>query len=84
MKTIAYILARVIAGAAPRILEVTRKNDIVKEANLIYGPFDLLLKLETETPEELDQFIYGNLRKQEGIVETVTCLCATCPSITGS
>ena len=80
MKSVAYILAKVVAGKAPGILEATRKNDIVKEAHLIYGPFDLLLRLETTTPEELDEFIYGKLRKLEGIVETITCLCATCAS----
>ncbi|MHA1839853.1 MAG: Lrp/AsnC ligand binding domain-containing protein [Candidatus Ranarchaeia archaeon] len=80
MKSVAYILAKVVAGKAPSVLEATREYGIVTESHLIYGPYDLLLRLETGTPEELDEFIYGKLRKLEGIVETITCLCATCAS----
>ncbi len=78
MKSVAYILARVIAGKAPALLETTRQIDVVKESHLIYGMYDLLIRIETENPEDIDEFIYGKLRKLDGIVETITCLCATC------
>lgn len=72
----AFILVKVEAG---REKEVTSKltNKMITEANLIYGAYDLILKVVSPLPEKLDEYIFGELRKINGVKETATCIVAS-------
>lgn len=75
---IAFIMAKVDSTKARIILEEIRKLDEVEEAYLIYGAYDLLIKCIFKTPEALSSFVVNDLRKVDGIKDTVTNVCASC------
>ena len=69
---VAYLLAKVEVGQEKQALETIRKLAGVKEANLTYGAYDLHIEIKFGTIEELDEFIFENIRKLSGVKETVT------------
>jgi DNA-binding Lrp family transcriptional regulator len=75
---VAFIMAKVESTKSRSILEEIRKLDEVEEAYLIYGAYDLLIKCIFKTPESLSSFVVNELRKVDGIKDTITNVCASC------
>jgi DNA-binding Lrp family transcriptional regulator len=75
---VAFIMAKVESTKSRSILELIRSLDEVEEAYLIYGAYDLLIKSSFKTPEGLSSFVVNELRKVDGIKDTVTNVCASC------
>ncbi len=48
----------------------------VEHADLVYGLYDIIIKVSMNNSDELDSFIFDVLRPMEGIVETMTCIIA--------
>ena len=69
---VAYILAEVEAGKDAEILAQAKKIPGVKQATPTYGVYDLHVEVSFGTMEELDRFIFDDIRKIPGIKETVT------------
>lgn len=46
----------------------------VKEAYVVYGEYDLVVKVETETLKDLDQFITEKIRRMPEIQMTSTMI----------
>lgn len=74
----AFILAKLSPDSGMDLLNEIRQDDFVQEAFLIYGAFDLIVKVEVKNPEDLDSFIFNILRKVRGVLDTATCICASC------
>ncbi len=74
----AFIMAKVVSSKAREVLEVVRMMENVQETYLIYGAYDLLVKDAFKTPKELSEFVVDRLRKVDGIMDTVTNVCASC------
>jgi DNA-binding Lrp family transcriptional regulator len=72
----AYILVKVEAGKENEVGSQL-KNKAISEASMIYGAYDLLLKVRVPLPEKLDEFIFKELRQIEGVKETATCIVAS-------
>lgn len=53
----------------------------VKEIVLTYGEYDLILKVESNSLEELDAFIFHKLRATEGVNATTTLIEARPPKL---
>jgi DNA-binding Lrp family transcriptional regulator len=75
---VAFIMAKVESTKSRNILEAIRSLDEVEEAYLIYGAYDLLIKCVFKTPEALSSFVVNELRKVDGIKDTITNVCASC------
>jgi DNA-binding Lrp family transcriptional regulator len=75
---IAFIMAKVESTKSRAILDQVRSLDEVEEAYLIYGAYDLLIKCVFKTPEALSSFVVNDLRKVDGVKDTITNVCATC------
>jgi DNA-binding Lrp family transcriptional regulator len=71
-------MAKVESTKSRSTLETVRKLDEVEEAYLIYGAYDLLIKCVFKTPEALSSFVVNDLRKLDGIRDTITNVCASC------
>lgn len=69
---IAYSLIKAEAGKDYRVFAMVKRRKEVKEVALAYGIFDLIVKIEVESPEELDAFIFNVLRKIPEVKETTT------------
>ncbi|HPZ09447.1 MAG TPA: Lrp/AsnC ligand binding domain-containing protein [Candidatus Eremiobacteraeota bacterium] len=72
----AYILLQVYSEFDKAIWNTLTELPNVVEAAWIYGEFDTLLKVEADSLDKLDEFIFDELRKVEGIKSTKTLLVA--------
>lgn len=71
---VAYILAKVEAGKDKEALQEIKKMSGVKQADSVYGVYDLHVEVSFDTMEELDKFIFDGIRRVGGIKETVTLI----------
>lgn len=75
---IAFIMAKVESTKSREILDKVRELDEVEEAYLIYGAYDMLIKCVFKTPEGLSSFVVNDLRRVDGVRDTITNVCASC------
>lgn len=59
-------------GVEREILEALREMPEVKEAHIVYGVYDLVVKVEVQGEEELGKLVTGKLRKLSGVRATLT------------
>jgi DNA-binding Lrp family transcriptional regulator len=71
----AYILVKLEAGKE-KIAVSKLTSKMITEVNLIYGAYDLIVKVVSPLPEKLDEFIFSELRRIDGVKETATCIVA--------
>lgn len=71
---LAYVLARIEAGKDIETLDEIKKLRGIKRAVATYGMYDLLIEVELENIEELDEFVFSELRKVPYVKETVTVI----------
>ena len=69
---VAYVLAKVEAGKDKEALQEIKKISGVKQVASVYGIYDLHVEVSFDTMEQLDKFIFEEIRKVLGIKETVT------------
>ena len=74
----AFILLKLDAGKENEVISQL-ENEMITEASLIYGAYDMILRVRASLPEKLDDFIFGELRKINGVKETATCIIASTP-----
>lgn len=72
----AYIMAKLEAGKDKGVFAEIKKLREIEEASATYGAYDLLIKVEFKTVEELDRFIFDVVRRIPGVTETVTMVVA--------
>jgi len=72
--TVAYVLAKVEAGKDQEVLKEVKKIAGVKQATPTYGIYDLHVEVAFDKMEELDKFIFDEIRKIPGIKETATLI----------
>jgi DNA-binding Lrp family transcriptional regulator len=70
----AYVLGKVEAGTEKEVLNSLKNIKEMKKASLTYGTYDLCIEAQFKTMEELDNFVINELRKINGIKETVTLI----------
>lgn len=69
-----YTLARILPAKDEEIYRIVKTYPEVKEIILTYGEYDLIIKVEINSIEELDQFIFNKLRTTDGIEATTTLI----------
>lgn len=65
---------RVLPTRDEEVYEKVRSFKEVREISLTYGEYDLVLKVEVNSLEELDGFIFNKLRVIDGIEATTTLI----------
>ncbi|WEU40628.1 MAG: Lrp/AsnC ligand binding domain-containing protein [Candidatus Odinarchaeum yellowstonii] len=70
---ISYILIITKIGREHEIAESTRKIKGVTESLIVYGQFDIVVRIETETLQELDRAV-TLIRKMDGVEQTSTLI----------
>lgn len=71
-----YILINADSGYEKKLLKQLREIENVKEAFLVYGTFDIISKVYTESLEELRELISSKIRKMDNVVSTITLIVA--------
>ena len=76
----AFVLVKVKPGSDEKLWEDISKLGKVKEIAWVYGEYDLILKVESFSLDQLDDFIFA-LRKIENIKDTKTLIMSKIKSL---
>jgi len=69
-----YTLARVKPAKDSSVYDLVRHLPGVKEVITTYGEYDMIIKIEVESLDKLDDFVFNKLRVIEGIESTTTLI----------
>lgn len=76
----AYVLLRIKPGTDRNVLSNVNKLTQVKAVETVYGEYDMLIKVEIETLETLDSFIFDTIRTIKGVDGSTTLISMEVPS----
>ena len=68
----AYVLAQVDPGKDEEVLGEAKRMSGVKKVVSTYGTYDLHIEVAFDSMEQLDNFVFDEIRLLDGIIETVT------------
>jgi anthranilate phosphoribosyltransferase len=69
-----YTLVRVLPAMDKEVFLNVSNFKEVKDVILTYGEYDLIIKVNSDSLEDLDHFIFNKLRTAEGVAATTTLL----------
>lgn len=72
----AYTMLKVDTGKEKEVFDFVKGLRGVKEATVIYGDYDILVKFEVESTIILSKYILETLRKHPGVITTTTYMAA--------
>ena len=70
----ACILLRIKPGMDRSVYQAAKKLKQVKELETVYGEYDLLLKIQVDTMDDLDAFIFDSAGTIQGVEKTTTLI----------
>jgi len=71
----AYLLGQINPeGGDENTLERLKSINGVQEAHIVFGKFDIVAKIRSETPETLEKTVFEEIRKLPDIIKTQTLL----------
>jgi len=73
MAVSAYVLIQTEVGRAATVARAVHALDGVTTAEGVTGPYDVIVRAEAGTFDELGQMVVGRIQLIEGITRTVTC-----------
>ena len=69
----AYILIQTEVGKASAVAETISGVPGVVQAEDVTGPYDVIVRAEAETVDELGRLVVARIQRVEGITRTLTC-----------
>jgi DNA-binding Lrp family transcriptional regulator len=73
MTVSAYILIQTEVGQASAVVEACRNLTGVVQADDVTGPYDVILRAEAESIDELGRMVVQHVQEVGGITRTLTC-----------
>jgi DNA-binding Lrp family transcriptional regulator len=70
----AYILIQTDFGRASEVAAACRGVRGVTEAEDVTGPYDVIVRAQAESVDDLGHLVVGGIQGIEGISRTLTCL----------
>ncbi len=70
----AYLLLNVETGTEEEVMRSLKPIPEVREARMVYGLYDIIIRVETETMEAMKRLINGRIRHQYRIRSTMTMI----------
>lgn len=70
----AYVLIHVRTGSVPEVVRNMRRLDGVIDANMTFGPYDVVAVIQGDDVNKLGHLIASNIQPIPGILDTITCL----------
>jgi len=74
MMATAFVLINTETGAEEEVLEALKNIPEVKEANSVYGVYDIIVRLEASTMEEIKNAISWGIRRLAKVRSTITMI----------
>ncbi len=69
----AYVLIQTEVGRAATVARSVASIEGVVTAEDVTGPYDVIVRTEARSVDELGQLVVGHIQQIEGITRTVTC-----------
>ena len=69
----AYILVQTEVGKAAEVASAIGKIDGVTQADDVTGPYDVIVRAESENVDELGRMVVAQIQGVPGITRTLTC-----------
>jgi len=73
MPITAYVLIQTEVGKAAQVAEATRKIPGVVAADDVTGPYDVIVRTEAPSLDDLGKMVVSQIQAVEGITRTFTC-----------
>jgi len=70
----AFVLINAEIGAESEVLNELKEIPEVKEAHMVYGVYDIIARVETETMQELKDTISWKIRRLDKVRSTLTMI----------
>ena len=68
----AYVLIGCELGSENDIVSKLSKMDKIKDARIVYGDYDIVVEVETETEAQMDSIITKKIRRIDKVRSTMT------------
>tara|TARA_B100002051_G_C16636077_1_gene585994 strand:- start:18 stop:251 length:234 start_codon:yes stop_codon:yes gene_type:complete len=69
---IGYVLVNVEPGMEFSVFEMVKELDKVADATLLFGDYDIIIKVVAEDMSAIAAFVVENVRQVEGVLNTKT------------
>ncbi len=69
----AYILIQTEVGKASAVADIVGKIPGVMQAEDVTGPYDVIVRAQAETVDELGRIVVAKIQQVDGITRTLTC-----------
>jgi DNA-binding Lrp family transcriptional regulator len=69
---VVYILINAELGMEEDLIQELRKMENIKEAHLMYGVYDVIVKAEAENMENLKELVAFKIRRLKEVKNTLT------------
>lgn len=69
----AYILIQTGAGKASAVAELIGKISGVIQVEGVTGPYDVIVRAQADTVDDLGRMVVAKIQQVEGITRTLTC-----------
>jgi DNA-binding Lrp family transcriptional regulator len=73
MTVTAYVLIQTEVGRAERVAKAARDITGVVTSDNVAGPYDVIVKAEADTLDDLGQLVVSAIQQVDGITRTFTC-----------
>jgi DNA-binding Lrp family transcriptional regulator len=73
MVVTAYVLIQTEVGRAERVASAARAIPGVIAADNVAGPYDVIIKAESTSLDDLGKLVLSEIQKVDGITRTFTC-----------
>ncbi len=70
----AYVMITVRSGAILEVVNNLRRIDGVMDANMTFGPYDVVAVIQAESVHRIGRLIAADIQPIPGVIETLTCL----------
>ncbi len=69
----AYVLIQTEVGKAAQVAEEVSRIDGVVASEDVTGPYDVIVRAESNSMDELGKLVVGRVQLVDGITRTLTC-----------
>jgi len=73
----AYILIEAAIGSVAQVAQELRRLPGVTAADVVAGPYDVIVTVEGETSEQVGHLVMGQIHGIPGVNYTMTCVVVT-------
>ena len=73
MSVHAYILIQTEVGQSSNVTDAIRNLDGVTAADDVTGPYDVIVRAEAPSVDELGKMVVSQIQRVAGITRTLTC-----------